>query len=570
MGTKPSNLTYSVNEKTPLWIASFMGFQHVCIIAIAFILPVVVVREIGGTISQATNLVAVSMIAGGIGVIVQAFSRGPIGSGYLCPQVCGPSFLTASILAVKTGGLSLLFGMTAVAGVFEALFSRLINRLRFLFPAEVVGLIVAMVGITVIRLAVTNFLGLGSEDRITEPVEVCVAFFTLSLIVGLNIWSKGNLKLFCVLIGLIGGYASSYAAGILTHSHFTELANRPLLAFPFAGHPGWSFDIHLLIPFVVATICSSLKSVGDLTTCQKINDVEWKRPDMQNIGKGILADAAGCISAGVLGGFGQSTSSSNIGLSIATGVTSRVVAFSTGIILIVLAFFPRLSAVFAIMPRPVMGALLIFALSFMIIAGFQIIMSRMIDSRKTFVVGISIIFGLSVDIIPGVFTNLHHPWIQPLFSSSLSVATLTAVILNLIFRIGIAKRATLEITPGSDSSDATFNFMERQGGLWGARKEVIYNAMSAMNELIEAATACHLTKDVIKMEACFDEYNLDINVHYRGDLLEFPTRHPDKLAFRTDPNVAAKLGGYLVRQYADSLTAEKNGDQCHIFMHFDH
>ncbi len=121
MGIKPSNLTYSVDEKTPLWIAYFMGFQHVCIIAIAFISPVVVVREIGGTISQATNLVAVSMIAGGIGFIVQAFSREPIGSGYLCPQVCGPSFLTASILAVKTGGLSLLFGMTAVAGVFHAI-----------------------------------------------------------------------------------------------------------------------------------------------------------------------------------------------------------------------------------------------------------------------------------------------------------------------------------------------------------------------------------------------------------------------------------------------------------------
>ena len=570
MAVKPSNLTYGVNEKPPMWITSFMGFQHVCIVAIPFILPVVIVREIGGTISQATNLVSISMIAGGIGTIVQALSRGPAGSGYLCPQVCGPSFLTASILAAKTGGLSLLFGMTAVAGVFESLFSRLINRLRFLFPAEVVGLIVAMVGITVIRLAATNFLGLSGGDQITEPVEIFVAFFTLSLIVGLNIWSKGNFKLFCVLIGMTGGYIASYATGILTHSHFAELADKPLLAFPLATHPGWSFDVHLLLPFIVAMFCSSLKSVGDLTTCQKINDAEWKRPDMKNISKGILADSIGCISAGVLGGFGQSTSSSNIGLSIATGVTSRVVAFATGIILIVLAFFPRLSAVFAIMPSPVMGALLIFVLSFMIVAGFQIIMSRMMDGRKTFVVGISIIFGLSVDIMPGTFANLNHPWIQPLFASSLSVATITAIILNLIFRIGISKKAILELTPGVDSSDATFTFMERQGSAWGARKEIIYNAMSAMNELLEATTTCQLTKDTITMEASFDEYNLDIDVHYKGHLLEFPTERPDTKDFLTDPEAMGRLAGYLVRQYTDSVTAEKTGDQCHILMHFDH
>ena len=104
----------------------------------------------------------------------------------------------------------------------------------------------------------------------------------------------------------------------------------------------------------------------------------------------------------------------------------------------------------------------------------------------------------------------------------------------------------------------------------GARKEIIYKAMSAMNELLEAATTCRLTKDTIIMEASFDEYNLDIDVHYRGDLLEFPKERPNMKDFLADPEATGRLAGYLVRQYTDSVTAKSSGDQCHILMHFDH
>ncbi|WP_462324180.1 solute carrier family 23 protein [Desulfoplanes sp.] len=82
-----------------------------------------------------------------------------------------------------------------------------------------------------------------------------------------------------------------------------------------------------------------------------------------------------------------------------------------------LARFPKLGTVSAVMPRPVMGATLIFAVSFMIVAGIQTIMSRMMDARQTFEVGISSILGLGVDIVPHPYTGLPN-WLYPLFSSS--------------------------------------------------------------------------------------------------------------------------------------------------------
>jgi len=570
LNTKPSNLIYGVDDKPKHFVTFFLGFQHVCIFSIALIFPVIIIRKMGGTEMMAAQLVSISMLAAGIGTIVQAFSKGPVGSGYLCPQVNGPSFLSASILAAKTGGLSMLFGMTLIAGIFEALFSRALNKLRVLFPPEVTGLIVAMVGISITRVAVGMFLDLNDVNEVMKHTKIMTAMFTLMVMVGLNVWSKGKLRLFSIIIGMSSGYVFAWMNGILGDSDFAVVTSSPMVWFPLSGHPGWTFDIHLFIPFLVAMICSSLKSVGDLTTCQKINDVEWKRSDMKNIKKGILADSIGCICAGIFGAMGQSTSSTNVGLSIATGATSRVIAFATGGLLVMLAFCPKLSSIFAIMPEPVMGATLIFAVAFMIIAGLQIIMSRMMDSRKTFVVGLSIIFGLGVDMMPGAYTEAMPHWSQPIFSSSLSAATILAIILNLLFRIGISKKASFTLTPGIDSSDQIFTFMDRQGGMWGARKEVIYSAISAMNELFETLSAHSLTNETITMEANFDEYKLDVNIHYNGTPLEFPLERPDKNELRTDPNAVILLAGFLIRQFADKATCIRKGEVCHVALHFNH
>ena len=310
MAEKPQNLIYALNDRPSFWVTCFLGFQHVCIVAISFIFPVVIARSMGADQATTNHLVSMSMLAGGLGAIFQVLNRWGIGSGYLCPQVCGPSFLTASILAAKTGGLPLLMGMTTIAGLFETLFSRIMQRLRPLFPPEVTGLIVAMVGLTVIRIAMNRFLGNPMGNGQTSAEELFVGIGTLAVMVGLNVWSKGKVKLFCILIGMTFGYVASWATGLLGTAQYSQVVKLNWLALPFEGFPGLDFDLHLLIPFIVAALCSNLKTVRDITTCQKINDASWVRPDMTNIRKGILADGLGCLSAGLLGGMGQSSSSS--------------------------------------------------------------------------------------------------------------------------------------------------------------------------------------------------------------------------------------------------------------------
>ncbi|HWP60391.1 MAG TPA: solute carrier family 23 protein [Candidatus Acidoferrales bacterium] len=569
MAKKPANLIYGVDEAPPLGATLLLGFQHIFVLTISFVLILVLVREGGGSAEDAERLIKVSMISMGVATILQGLRLGPVGSGYLCPQLIGPAYLSASLLAVKSGGLSMVAGMTMVGGFFGALLSRAMRWLRPIFPAEVTGTVVAMVALELVPLSVSKFLGFEGPNPSIQSSSVVVASVTLASMVALSVWGQAKLRLYCVLIGTGIGYASSYFAGILTAEHLRRVVQAPFFSMPTLTHQGWSFDGALLVPFVVAAVASSLKAVGDLTTCQKINDAEWKRPDMRSIGGGILADACGVILSGGLGTMGQSTSSSNVGLSIGTGAASRRIAFACGGIMIFLAFFPKLAEFYVIMPTPVMGALLFFSVSFMILAGIQIMLSRLIDARKTFVIGISLILGLSLDMLPGAYREVY-PALQPIFSSSLSLATVSAIVLNLLLRMGIAKRAVFEFEPGVSSSEEVFNFMERQGAVWGARREVIYNATAALNELLESLSMPQFAQGKVQIAVGFDEFNLDIDISYSGEPMEFPGARPSRAELLADDQGMAKLAGFLVQQYADRVRSDIANGRCRIQLHFDH
>jgi len=569
MSTKPSNLIYGIDDNPGFGTVFMLGLQHIFILSIAFIFPVVVIDAIGGTPEQAQHLISISMIVTGIGTILQGIKRGPVGSGYLGPHVNGPAYLSASLMAGKIGGLPLIFGMTAVSGVFEALFSRIISRMRAIFPAEVTGTIVMMVGIEIIPLGARKFLGLDTLHPTTDVTAFFVALITLLAMISFNVWGKGKLRLYSVLIGLSIGYAVAFLTGILTKEHINHVLHAPIFSFPPIGQTGLSFNVALIIPFMVATLSSALKTMGDLTTCQKINDTEWKRPNMKSISRGILACSVSNLLSGATGALGQSLSSSNVGLSIASGATSRRIAYSTGGILIFIAFFPKLAAIFVIMPTPIMGASLVFAACFMILAGIQIMMSRMIDARKTFVIGLSIVFGLSVEFAPDLYGDIH-PWIQPLTTSSLSLATVCAIALNLLFRIGIAKSQTIELEPGVDTSEKIFTFMEKQGSLWGARKEVVLRAISVLNEFLESVNELHLAKGKIKAEVSFDEFNLDMHIIYQGAPMEFPETKPTEDELLQDESAFTRLSGFLMRSHADRVKSSVKDGQCRVQFHFDH
>jgi NCS2 family nucleobase:cation symporter-2 len=340
------------------------------------------------------------------------------------------------------------------------------------------------------------------------------------------------------------------------------------MSLPERAAAGLSFDFGLLLPFLIASLASSLKAVGDLTLCQKINDAEWKRTELRSASGGLLAGAVATSLSGALGGLGQSTFSANVGLSVATGTTSRAIALPIGVALIALTFFPKLAAAFSLMPEPLMGAVLVYVACYMMIGGLQVLTSRMLDARKTFVVGISLFFGLSTEMVPGLYTDVPLV-LKPMVATSLALTTMLAVVLNCVLRLGLAKRASLELREGDDA-ERIFAFMETNGAAWGARPEVIRQAATAINECYEIAIGANLTEGPIVVVARFDELSLDVEVSYQGKPMWFDATPLSKTEVVRDPTGAVRLAAVVVQRLATRVETREKDGRWRVDLHFEH
>ena len=273
------------------------------------------------------------------------------------------------------------------------------------------------------------------------PVTIAIALAVLVLMMVLTVRGTGFFRLFAILIGMIVGYVLCIATGMLSGADMALIKNLPWLKVPdLASLGGISFSMDLVPTFIIVSICGTLKSFGNLVLAEKVNNPEWKEPNMGDMQKGLVADGIALAGAGALGGMASDTSSSNVVLSGTSGATSRVIAYATGILFIVLGFFPKISSLLAVMPAPVAGAVLVFSACYMIMSGLQIITSEKLDYRKTFAIGLGLFAGLSHDVVPEVYANVPA-YLHPIMGSSLSFSVIVAVVLNQLLglKLSVAK-----------------------------------------------------------------------------------------------------------------------------------
>jgi NCS2 family nucleobase:cation symporter-2 len=564
---KPSNLVYGLGDAPPLGITLFNGIQHVGLIAINLVYPLLIFRAANTPVALVTNLMAVGMLVLGIATFLQVMRLGPVGSGYMCPATFTATYLGPALLAAKSGGLPMLFGMTLLAGLLEVGVAPLLNRLRPIFPPEISGLVIFMIGLSGGIAGLRSLLAIGATP--VSPAEWWVGGITLGSMIALNVWGKGTARMLCALIGLAIGYIAAFAAGLIDSRTFSALKATSWIGVPAVSGMSWSFDIALAAPFAIASIAAAMKAAGTITVCQRTNDANWVRPDMASVTRGVLADGLGSVIAGIAGSVGVNTSTPAVGLASATGVTSRQVAYAAGAIFLLLGFFPIVTASLAVMPRPVIVAALLFAVSFIIINGMQVINSRLLDARRTLVIALSILAGVAIEVFPTIAAAAPKG-LAPVISSSLVLSTLTALALNLLFRIGVKKTVRLTLAGTEFESQRIEDFLQNESAKWGARPDVARRATFAICQLVEVVVESCRRRGPIEIQASFDEFNFDVRVGYEGEKLDFPDRRPLDAQIRASETGMRLLAGYMLRRNADRVRSESQSDHVTIHFHFDH
>ena len=564
---KPPGILYGVEDVPPLAATLLSACQHVGNLSISLVVPVIIFREAHLPPDVMASIIGISFLGLAVAAVLQALPRGPVGSGFLAPSSFAGLFITPSIAAASVGGLPLLFGMTVFAGLVQACLSRVIRHLRPFLPPEIAGAVTFLLGISGGMVGLRDLLALQATGPV-PPQHWMVAGFTLGLIVVLNVWTSGLLRMSCVLVGLLAGYAAALATGLVPPTLFT--ANpAPLLALPSFNHLGLAFDVTLAVPFLVAALVSSIKAIAVITACQRTNDANYIRPDLNSIDRGVLADGISTALSGLIGTSAFNASSSSPGLAAATGVTSRRVAFAIAAIMAPLAFSPAASSIFSNIPDAVAGAILVFSSCFVITSGVEIMASRLLDSRRMLVIASAILAAEGAQSL-SAYSQSMPVALRQLAASPLLLGTAVALLLNVAFRPGMRRNSTLAVDPSGLDPDTIHGFMDARGAAWGARPDVIQRASFALSELVETLVRSCAVDGPIRIGTSFNEFRVDIRVTYHGVLMLFPTSRPSMDDIAEAEDGLLRLSGFLVRRQTDSVKSAMRGTAAVIEMHFDH
>ena len=190
-------------EEPPQTLVWLSAVQHVGVVSVYLAFPLVVMREAAASVSDTTLVLALSFLGMGVATMLQSLRR--LGSGLLCPVACTACYVGPSIVAYHRGGLPTLFGMTVLASCVEMAVAPFLRRLRALFPPEISGLVVLLVGITIGSLAVRDLPGSLIEGADPQRwVTFLVTFVTMAV---LSVWGPLRLRRLAVLTGIVAGFA---------------------------------------------------------------------------------------------------------------------------------------------------------------------------------------------------------------------------------------------------------------------------------------------------------------------------------------------------------------------------
>ena len=437
-----SDLIYGLNSQPPFIESIFVALQHVFACFVGIITPgLIICGALETEPTDTTFIISMSLFVSGIATFIQAKKIGPIGSGLLSVQGTSFAFLGPIIgagLAIKSNGgtatdaLSIIFGLCFFGAFVEIFISRFLHLANKIITPLVTGVVVSLIGLTLIKVGITSMGGgvpAQRNETFGSPTYLLISLLVLGVIVALNSTNNNFLRMSSVVIGLIVGYLVSIPVGLVD---FSNLAQLPAFTLPIPFRYGLGFDFGAFIPFAFLYLITAIESIGDLTATSAISGepIEGK-VYFKRIKGGVLGDGVNSIIAAIFNTFPNTTFSQNNGVIQLTGVGSRYVGYFISVIFIILGLFPIVAGIFQALPQPVLGGATIIMFSTVAVAGIKILSCVNLTKRNSIILAVSIGLGLGVTFVPEILEQLP-PLVKSIFSSGISTGGITALLLNIV------------------------------------------------------------------------------------------------------------------------------------------
>ena len=433
--TSTSNNSYSdPNITPPLGQALPLGLQHVLAMFASNVTPAIIVAGAAGLgfgSPEQIYLIQMAMLFAGIATLFQTIGIGPVGARL--PIMQGTSFAFVGVLAglAATQGLSVALTSCIIAGLIHFALGSVISRIRSWFPPLVTGLVILAIGLYLIPVGIKYAAGGAAEFQMTADSfgslkhwSVALTVIIVALLVKFR--TSGALSNAAILIGLLAGYALAYMLGMVS---FGGVAKASMITNLQVMPYGFEFNLGAVIAVTLISIVSAVETVGDASATTKAG--AGRTATDEEISGATYADGLGTAVAGVFGGLPNTSFSQNVGIVGMTGVMSRHVVTIGGIILILAGLLPKIGAIIASMPMPVLGGGVIVMFGMVAAAGMNVLSEVKMTRRNMIIIAISLTAGLGLNLVPSAVQYLPGVW-KTLATSAVAPTAFLAIVLNLL------------------------------------------------------------------------------------------------------------------------------------------
>lgn len=407
-----------------------LGLQHVVAAIVGVITPAIMVANTCNlSDGDRTLLIQVSLIVTALATLLQLYTiKHRIGSGL--PVVMGISFAYVPTLLAIGGQFDLptILGAEIVGGCVAILFGVFVKQIRKLFPPLITGTVIFTIGLSLYPTAVRYMAGGAGSEGFGGLKNWSVALVTLAVVVLLQNFGKGVLKLGAILWGMIVGYAMALCLGMVDFSAVAP-AGWFQLAAPL--HFGVKFEVSACISLAVVYVINAVQTIGDLSSTT-MGGMD-RMPTDKELSGGIIAQGAVSILGALFGGLPAATYSQNVGIVTVNRVINKAVFAFASLVLLLAGLVPKLSAILTTIPQAVIGGATISVFATITMTGIRMITSDHFSMRSSAVVGLSVALGVGITQVTGALQGPGFPaWVHTVFGSSPIVVTaIMAIILNL-------------------------------------------------------------------------------------------------------------------------------------------
>lgn len=410
---------FELNGVPKLTQAFPLALQHVVAMIVGCVTPAIVIAEMAG-LNEGDKVIFVqaALFIAAVSTLIQLFPLGGrIGSGL--PVIMGVSFAYLPSMQAIVGNFDIatILGAQLIGGVVAIFVGIFVTKLRKLFPPLITGTVVFTIGLSLYPTAVKYMAGGQSSPNYGAWQNWLVAFLTLAVVVALNHFAKGILKLASILIGMLVGYIISGFFGMID---FSAVQGAGIFQIPRPMYFGMKFEASAVMTLVILFIINSVQAIGDLSATS--GGGLDREPTDKELSGGIIGYGITNILGSFFGGLPTATFSQNVGIVATTKVVNRVVlGLAAGIILLA-GFVPKFSALLTTIPQCVLGGATISVFASIAMTGIKLVVQQPLTYRNTSIVGLSVALGMGITQCSDALAQLPA-WVTTVFGKSPVVVT---------------------------------------------------------------------------------------------------------------------------------------------------